>query len=55
MTNQDAVRVDIKDNIATVLLNRPEAMNAMNRDLFLGLQQAAQSADGVVHALREDI
>ena len=43
MTNQDAVRVDIEDTIATVLLNRPEAMNAMNRDVFLGLQQAAQS------------
>ena len=41
--NQDAVRVDIEDTIATVLLNRPEAMNAMNRDVFLGLQQAAQS------------
>ena len=41
--NQDAVRVDVEDTIATVLLNRPEAMNAMNKDVFLGLQQAAQS------------
>ena len=43
MTNQDVVRVDIEDTIATVLLNRPEAMNALNKDAFLGLQKAAQS------------
>lgn len=43
MSNQDAVRVDIEDTIATVLLNRPEAMNALNKDVFLGLQKAAQS------------
>jgi len=43
MSNQDAVRVDIEDTIATVLLNRPEAMNALNQDVFLGLQKAAQS------------
>jgi len=41
--NQDAVRVDIKDNIATVLLNRPEAMNAFNNEVWLGLQKAAQN------------
>lgn len=43
MANEEAVRVDIDNTIATVLLNRPEAMNALNRDVFLGLQQAAQS------------
>jgi len=43
MSDQDAVRVDIEDTIATVLLNRPEAMNALNQDVFLGLQKAAQS------------
>ena len=42
MANEEAVRVDIDGTIATVLLNRPEAMNALNRDLFLGLQKAAQ-------------
>jgi len=42
MSDQDAVRVDIEDTIATVLLNRPEAMNALNQDVFLGLQKAAQ-------------
>ncbi len=42
MSDQDAVRVDIRDTIATVLLNRPEAMNALNQDVFRGLQKAAQ-------------
>ena len=43
MDNQAAVRLDIEGTIATVLLNRPEALNALNRDVFLGLQQAAQA------------
>ena len=43
MADQDEVRLDIEDTIATVLLNRPEALNAMNRDVFLGLQKTAQS------------
>lgn len=41
--NQDVVRVDIEDTIATVLLNRPEAMNALNTEVWLGLQKAAQA------------
>lgn len=43
MSNQDAVRLDIEDAVATVLLNRPEALNAFNQDIWLGLQKAAQS------------
>ncbi len=43
MSDQDAVRVDIEDTIATVVLNRPEAMNALNAGVFLGLQKAAQN------------
>ena len=43
MSDQDAVRLDIEDTIATVLLNRPEALNALNQEAFLGLQKAAQS------------
>ena len=35
--------MDVEDTIATVLINRPEAMNALNQDAFLGLQKAAQS------------
>ena len=43
MTSQGAVRIDIKDSIATVVLNRPEALNAFNQEVFLGLQQAAET------------
>lgn len=42
MANQDVVRLDIEDTIATVLLNRPEALNALNADVWRGLQKAAQ-------------
>ncbi|MFC1918550.1 enoyl-CoA hydratase/isomerase family protein [Chloroflexota bacterium] len=43
MSNQDVVRLDIEDAVATVLLNRPEAMNALNHGVCLGLRKAAQS------------
>ena len=46
MSNQDAVRLDIEDTIATVLLNRPEALNALNAGVFMGLQKAAQGIKG---------
>jgi len=42
MTNENAVQVDIKETIATVTINRPEAMNAMNTDVFQGLQRASE-------------
>ncbi len=42
MNNENAVLVDIKETIATVTINRPEAMNSLNADVFLGLRQAAQ-------------
>jgi len=42
MAENDAVRVEVEDTIATVTINRPEARNALNQDVFLGLQQAAQ-------------
>lgn len=43
MSNNDAVRVDIEDTIATVTINRPEARNALNQAGFSGLGEAAQS------------
>ena len=43
MMNGDAVLLTVDGTIATVTINRPEAMNALNRDAFLGLQKAAQS------------
>jgi enoyl-CoA hydratase len=43
MANQDAVQLDIKDSVATVLLNRPKALNAFNHEVLLGLQKQAQA------------
>ena len=43
MADNDAVKVEIEGGIATVVIDRPEARNALNRDAFLGLMQAAQS------------
>jgi enoyl-CoA hydratase len=42
MANEHAVRLDIESGIATVLLNRPKALNAFNHEVLLGLQQTAQ-------------
>jgi enoyl-CoA hydratase/carnithine racemase len=39
----DAVLVDITDGVADVRLNRPEAMNALNDDLFAALIDTGQS------------
>jgi enoyl-CoA hydratase len=43
MTSQDAVRLNVQNTIATVLLNRPQALNAFNHDVFTGLRQTAQA------------
>ncbi len=43
MSSQDIVLLDIAETIATVTLNRPEALNALNEDVWLGLEKAAQS------------
>jgi enoyl-CoA hydratase len=43
MANQDAVQLDLKDSIATVLLHRPEALNAFNHEVLLGLRTQAQA------------
>jgi len=42
MTGNDAVKVEIDGAIATVTINRAEARNALNKDVFLGLKEAAQ-------------
>jgi len=42
MTENQAVLLTIDDAIATVTLNRPEALNAFNQDSYLGLMNAAQ-------------
>ena len=43
MANQHAVQLDIKDSTATVVLNRPKALNAFDHELLLGLQRQAQA------------
>ena len=43
MNNQDAVRLNVEGAIATVLLDRPEALNAFNQDVWAGLQRVGQS------------
>ncbi len=43
MAGQNAVRMDIDGAVATVWLNRPEALNALNHEAFLGLEKTAQS------------
>lgn len=43
MADQDAVQLDIKDSIATVLLNRPKALNAFNHEILWGLRTQAQA------------
>ena len=47
------VLVESSDRICTIVLNRPEKMNAMNRELTLALLDAftAVSADETIHAI----
>lgn len=42
MTDQDAVLYQVQDGVATVCLNRPERMNAMNNALMQGISDAVQ-------------
>lgn len=41
MTDHPAVSVAVQDAVATIAINRPDAMNALNADAFLGLRDAA--------------
>ncbi|MER6613804.1 enoyl-CoA hydratase/isomerase family protein [Streptomyces xantholiticus] len=49
----DSVLYDVTDGLATITINRPEAMNAMNVDAKVALRDAAQAAaaDGAVRAV----
>ncbi|UYQ64228.1 enoyl-CoA hydratase/isomerase family protein [Streptomyces peucetius] len=40
----DSVLYDVTDGLATITINRPEAMNAMNVDAKVALRDAAQAA-----------
>ena len=41
MSSYDAVKLDIEGAIAIVTLNRPDAMNAFNQDVYRGLKETA--------------
>ncbi len=43
MASQDAVQLEVKDSFATVLLNRPKALNAFDHEVLLGLRKQAQA------------
>ena len=47
----ETLRVEIADGVALLTLNRPESMNAMNRDLFGALGEALQQVrdDEAIH------
>ena len=50
MTDQDAVLYQVQDGVATVCLNRPERMNAMNNALMQGISDGVQQVRGPFRA-----
>ena len=43
MSDTNTVLLNIEGSIATITLNRPEAMNAFNKDVYGGLQQTTRT------------
>ncbi len=41
MEDHNVVQMDITDSIATIVLNRPDALNAFNKEVWMGLKDAA--------------
>lgn len=50
MSNEQLITLDYKDRVAVVTLNRPEKLNALNRDLYYLLGERLREIDQ-----REDI
>jgi E-phenylitaconyl-CoA hydratase len=46
VTTENAVLFDVQDHVATITLNRPDALNAINGDLAAGLMDALQRVRG---------
>src|SRR5690349_19166943 len=42
--SDDVLLYEIEDNIATITLNRPEAMNALTRELYARLEKAVRDS-----------
>jgi enoyl-CoA hydratase/carnithine racemase len=51
MSNDDVVKVEVTDNIALVTLNRPEAMNSLNYEAYMGLEDAVRKCEARVIVL----
>ena len=45
--SSDTLRFELNDQVAVLTLNRPQARNAMNRELRDALMQALQRVDGL--------
>ena len=42
----DLVTIDVQDHVADVRLNRPEKMNAVNRDMWRAIGEAGEALIG---------
>ena len=51
MSDSDVVKVEVENNIALVTLNRPEAMNSLNYEAYMGLEDAVRNCDARVIVL----
>lgn len=48
MSEPQVVKVEVENNIALVTLNRPEAMNSLNYEAYMGLEDAVRSCEARV-------
>lgn len=48
MSDEDVVKVEVEKNIALVTLNRPDAMNSLNYEAYMALEDAVRSCEARV-------